>query len=257
MLEFLFAVGLAWVNISANDLEQWTLIPQSQWLPFANGVSLTYVFLEILPNLGSLQRQLEGDAWPVISHTDWSIYLPILLGITVFYGMDMLAQQPIQLTAAEQTSASKSKTADRGSLKRPVFWLHIFAFAAYNGILGYLLQSVLARQGFLDCLLFWVVLALHVLLNDASLGDHYQTAYYTLGRWIMAFAVVVGTAVGVAVGGDVRTELSAPAFLWAFVSGSILFSGLAAAARHSDHSFWAFFTGAAIYVSLLLLVATP
>ncbi|MEB3356219.1 MAG: hypothetical protein VKK04_05800 [Synechococcales bacterium] len=257
MLEFLFAVSLAWVNIAANDLEQWTLIPQSQWLPFANGVSLAYVFLEILPELGSGQRRLEYDAWPVISYSDWQVYLPMLLSVTIFYGMEALALRSPKSPTSKGLAPSKNNVGERGSLLSPIFWLHILLFTLYNGILGYLLQAVSVSQGFLDCLLFWVVLALHLLLNDAGLSNHYQTAYHQWGRWMVALAVVVGTLVGNAVGEFALGELSAPTVLWAFAAGGILFSGLTATVHYGNHSFWAFLTGVAIYTTLLLLVATP
>jgi len=59
MLGLLLAVGLATVHISVGRSQWLTKIPQNLWTSFAGGISITYIFLDIFPELNEAQSEIE------------------------------------------------------------------------------------------------------------------------------------------------------------------------------------------------------
>ncbi len=52
----ILAIALALVHSFASQLPIFSIIPKFRWLSFAGGVSLSYVFLEIFPELRHAQE---------------------------------------------------------------------------------------------------------------------------------------------------------------------------------------------------------
>ena len=86
------AFGLALIHAFISKLNVYALIPKRRWISFAGGVSVGYVFLEIFPELSHSQEELEHSAIPFVSYLENHVYILALLGLLVFYGLDILAQ---------------------------------------------------------------------------------------------------------------------------------------------------------------------
>lgn len=241
-LPALLAVSLAAVHALAGRLRLLDRVPRSRWLSFAGGVSVSYVFVHLLSELGEHQEAFDGVG-PVAGLVDQHVYLLALVGFASFYGLERLAQRSRARRSTDGPNAETSTTDG-------VFWLHTGSFALYNVLIGYLLVHREA-PGVASLLFFAVAMALHFLVNDTGLRHHHRDAYDRIGRWSLALAVVVGWLLGTIL--TVRT-LTVGA-LTAFLGGGVVLNVIKEELPEERESrFWAFAVGAAGYAALLLAV---
>lgn len=238
-LSLLAAVILAAVHLLAAKPRFLHSLPRSMWLSIAGGVSVAYVFLHLLPELGQRQRAI-GEAWSGLwLLAERHVYVLALLGLAVFYGLE-------RLVTSSRHHQRETKREDRP--KPGVFWIHIGAFAAYNGLIGYLLLH-LENQTMQALTFFAVAMGLHFIVNDAGLEAIHKTAYLHIGRWILAGAVFLGWLLGW------QTTIAETAVtpLVAFLSGGVILNVLKEELPAERESrFLPFALGATGY-SLLLL----
>ena len=236
----LLAVCLGLVHIFASRTQWLTRIPQRWWMSIAGGVSISYIFLDIFPELGIAQDEIEHGAGPLITYLEKHVYLLALLGLAIFYGLEKLA---VKSRLHRQLNDGEDCT------HLGVFWLHIVSFAIYNTILGYLLRES-EEHGLIACLLLFFTLALHFLVNDVGLREHHKRVYDRTGRWILAGAIVFGWILGQAF----HVDAAAIAAIWALVAGGIILNVLKEELPEEQEShFGMFVTGATVYSVVLLL----
>ncbi|NEQ50744.1 MAG: hypothetical protein F6K11_11510 [Leptolyngbya sp. SIO3F4] len=238
---FVLAIGLALIHAFVSKLNVFSFIPEFRWMSFAGGVSIGYVFLEIFPELSHAQEAIEHSNIPFIAYLENHVYMLALLGLLVFYGLDILALKSRQQNRIEN---------DQDRTHHTVFWIHIAAFAVLNIIVGYLLQE-LTGHTLLQCLLFFVAIALHFFIIDHSLREHHQAPYDKYGRWLLTAAIMIGAIAGQSL------HLSEAGILavWSFLAGSIILNILKRELPDEVKScFMSFFSGTALYTTLLLLV---
>ncbi|HET8726482.1 MAG TPA: hypothetical protein VFO41_03135 [Alphaproteobacteria bacterium] len=230
---FLVALVLAAVHVFGIRLRFLDSIPRSRWLSAAGGVSVAYVFVHLLPELGAhqgrLEEELDGGLLGLIeSHA----YLMALGGLVLFYGLERLAKQ-----------ARRRRTGEA-----EVFRLHLAAFALYNVLIGYLLLN--REETGPETLFFYAVaMILHFVVNDRGLDADHGQDYRRLGRWVLAVAVLGGWALGQAI------EISdvAIAVLFALLAGGVVLNVLKEELPEERESrFGAFLAGSAAYAALLL-----
>lgn len=235
------AVGLALIHAFSSKFNVFALIPEHRWISFAGGVSIGYVFLEIFPELSHAQEELEHSAIPFIAYLENHVYLLALLGMLVFYGLDILALTSRRFNQAENSSDHTTPA---------VFWIHITAFAGLNVIFGYLLQDI-SDHTLLECFLFFAAAALHFFIIDNGLREHHRSAYEKRGRWILTAAIMVGAALGRAT----HLNEAAISIVWSFLAGSIILNILKRELPdEQDSCFFSFMGGTALYTVLLLQV---
>ncbi|EKV02796.1 hypothetical protein Lepto7375DRAFT_5058 [Leptolyngbya sp. PCC 7375] len=238
---FALAVGLAFIHAFVSKLNIFSFIPEFRWMSFAGGVSIGYVFLEVFPELSHAQETITHSNIPWVAYVENHVYILALLGLLVFYGLDILALKSRQ--------HNKIKN-NQDSTHNPVFWIHIAAFAILNMVVGYLLQE-LANHTLLQCLLFFAAIALHFYIIDHGLREHHQAPYDKYGRWLLTAAIMVGAIAGRSL------HLSEAGILavWSFLAGSIILNILKRELPDEKQScFFSFATGTALYTTLLLLV---
>jgi len=100
--------------------------------------------------------------------------------------------------------------------------------------------------------LFFVVIALHFVVIDFSLRDHYPSVYHGKGRWLLAVAILAGWAIGVFV--------TIPDFVMsvaiAFVAGGIILNALKEELPEEKQSrFWPFLFGVGVYATVVVAQA--
>ncbi|NET39722.1 MAG: hypothetical protein F6K19_48480 [Cyanothece sp. SIO1E1] len=243
MLEpgLVLAVGLALIHAFVSKLNVFAFIPEHRWFSFAGGVSIGYVFLEIFPELSHAQEELEHSAIPFVAYLENHVYILALLGLLVFYGLDILA-----LTSRRLNRTAKSVDSTSPAL----FWIHIIAFAVLNAIFGYLLQDV-SDHTLLECFLFFIAIALHFFIIDHGLREHHKTPYERKGRWLLTAAIMIG-----AIAGQVtHLDEAAISIVWSFLAGSLILNILKRELPDEQKScFQSFVSGTALYAGLLLLV---
>jgi zinc transporter ZupT len=238
LLALICAILLAIVHLFGGQMRFLDVIPRSQWLSFAGGASVAYVFVHLLPELNQGQRTIEQTEGLAIAFLESHVYLVALLGLTVFYGLEHL----VKVYRQNQHKLS-------GILSQGIFWLHIGSFSLYNLLIGYLLIHR-EEPGVESLLFFFIAMALHFFVNDYGLRYHHQDAYHRVGRWVLAGAILCGWAIGQA------TEISpaALAVLFAFLGGGIILNVIKEELPEERQSrFWAFAVGATVYAGLLIL----
>ncbi len=241
MIGLIVAIALALVHAFISTFKIDTYIPQYRWLSFAGGVSVSYVFLDIFPELSHAQEEVAHARFPLLNYLENHVYLLALLGLTLFYGLDRLA-----LTSRRWEVAHNKR--DRAGSR--VFAIHIAAYALVNAIFGYLLQELSDHNLWQYILLFFAA-ALHFFIMDYALREHHTILYDHWGRWILTGAILVGAIAGT----SLRLNAAFVAMVWAFLAGSILLNILKKELPEAERTcFWSFLGGAALYAVLILLV---
>ncbi|MEM6598629.1 MAG: hypothetical protein AAF635_10720 [Cyanobacteria bacterium P01_C01_bin.69] len=247
-LGLLLAVGLAtihisigqWLGLSRGGAQWLAKVPQNLWTSFAGGISISYIFLRVFPELSQAQQEVEESGFALIDYFENHVYLLSLIGLAVFYGLEQLAVRSRQYN---------KKMTGENTTESGIFWLHITSFAIYNAILGYLFRES-AIHGITECIILFFALGLHFLVNDLGLRQHHRQAYDRSGRWLLAGAIMAGWAIGQAT----HFNEAAIAAIWALVAGGVIFNVLKEERPDNpDSHFGLFAVGAAVYTVILTL----
>ncbi|AFY38588.1 hypothetical protein Lepto7376_2298 [[Leptolyngbya] sp. PCC 7376] len=235
----ILAVGLALIHAFVSKRNIFAFIPEHRWLSFAGGVSIGYVFLEIFPELSHAQEELEHSAVPLMAYLENHIYIIALVGLLIFYGLDIWALNSRKFNRENHNSDSTDTI---------TFWIHIAFFSVLNIIVGYLLQDI-GEHSLLQCILFFVAIALHFFIVDRSLREHHSMPYDKQGRWILTGAIMVGAIAGQAFHlSEVTVSL-----VWSFLAGSIILNILKRELPDEQQScFFSFLGGTILYAGLIL-----
>ncbi|AQQ52042.1 ZIP family transporter [Planococcus lenghuensis] len=239
-LSAVFVIGLMVIHLLAKNMKFLSVEPRSRFLSVAGGISVAYVFLHLLPELGEFQEHLRGT----IENEFWQffedhIYLVAMLGLALFYGLEQMVKK----------SKRQNDEADKRKATAEVFWIHISSFALYNGLIGYLL----IREEFADGwgkTFFFIAMGVHFITNDRGLRATHKEDYDKFGRWLLTAAVFIGWLIGV------FTEVSELliSFLVAFLAGSVILNVMKEELPDERaSSFSAFFMGLTAYSFLLFL----
>jgi zinc transporter ZupT len=139
MLSAFLAACLALVHLLTDKIDCLDEKKRSFWLSFSSGVSVSYVFVYLLPDLSKKQDAIL--ATEMLDFLDKHAYLSALLGLIVFYELEQVVQSS-QLTQLQMQSRKDSKIRKDDTTGSRVFWLHIISFTAHNALVGYLLGLV-------------------------------------------------------------------------------------------------------------------
>lgn len=154
------------------------------WLSFAGGVSVTYVFLDLLPELAEAQEVLR-ERFAAIEFLEDHVYLVALVGLAGFYGIESFVRRRRRIESRADSSESDA-----------VFWIHIASFSVYNALIGYLMVEREPYQEHLPA--FVVAMGFHFLVTDYGLRSHHDEIYDRRGRWVLSAAIIIGTLFGIA-----------------------------------------------------------
>lgn len=235
------AICLALVHIFVSRMQWLNVIPQRYWISIASGVSIAYIFLDIFPELERAQTEFEHSGVFLLDYLEKHVYVLALVGLTLFYGLEKIALRSRQ---------QRQQTHGEDCTPPGIFWLHVISFAIYNGILGYLFHES-EDHGLTACLVLFVALALHFLVNDVGLREHHKRSYDQLGRWILAGAIILGWVLGLAFYVNAATI----ATIWALIAGGIILNVLKEELPEEQESnFGMFLLGVVLYSGVILMV---
>lgn len=233
-------VGLVVVHLAAGNIRFLQAWKRSAWLSLAGGISVSYVFVHVFPELKEAQQAISGHG--ALAYLEHHAYLIALVGLVLFYGLEHWVSQ----------HKARSESPGRGPSSRSgkrMFWLHIATFALYNALVGYLL--VYRESSLHELVLYALAMAFHFLVNDYGLVAHHREAYLHKGRWVLALSVLIGWCVGQ----WIKVEEAASSMLFAFLAGGIVLNVLKEELPKERQSrLWPFVLGAVLYSSLLLLI---
>ncbi|WP_250447968.1 hypothetical protein [Actinotalea sp. C106] len=213
----------------------------------AGGISVTYVFLHLLPEVAAgaavVGATLDGLVAPVPLQ-EIAVFVVALAGFTTFY----LAER-----FAARTGSPRHGPGDgAGEASSAAFAVHVGAFGLYNIAVAYTLPERLAEDA-VSATVFTVAIAVHVLVVDRGLAEHYPHRYRRVGRFVLAGALLVGWgAAGIAA----PTSSLTVSLMTALVSGSVLLTVFQEELPQAGRSrVGPFLAGVVGYAVLLVLVA--
>ncbi|MEQ8404570.1 MAG: hypothetical protein RKE49_05685 [Oceanicaulis sp.] len=224
------ALAFASIHVFSPRLMFLDVTPRSVWLSLSGGVSISYVFLHLLPELAHRQAEFPEQTL-LIGREIWAA---ALLGLATTYALERMARI--------------NPTGEGGPAW--VFWLHVGAFAGYNFLIGYIIEEQ-ARLGPLPLALYTVAIGLHYLVNDRAMVRKHGHRYRKAGRYLLAGATLLGWAVGA----GVLIGEAAVSFMMAFLSGGVVLNTVKEELpKERESNVFAFIAGAAGYSTLLLFL---
>lgn len=213
-----------------------------RFLSFAAGVSVSYVFVHVIPGLARAREVQAGSAsgFPIL-FPEYSIYLWAMAGFLGFYGLE---------TMVSRRRAGPVQTGGHSEAEPWQAWLHISGFAAYAWLLTYLMMWT--GKGSLSLGLYAAAMALHLLPIAWNLSHEYAAVYDRRGAFVPALAALLGWACGLAP--SVPPPLLA--ILVAVVAGGVIVNAMIAELpKEKGGRYPAFLAGAVFYASVLLVVS--
>jgi hypothetical protein len=208
-----------------------------QFMSFAGGVSVAYVFLDMLPNLVEynkpIGKYLLTSQW-LTSFTELLIYLVALVGFLIYYGLDLFAERYEQ------------KTHDN----RVVYRLHIVMFCFYNILITHTM-SLRVISGLMYTVLFTFAMSLHFVLMDRKFCRIFPKKFNQSGRISLLVSLFIGWALSLLF--DPMNVLLV-AFMIAFLAGSILFNVFREELPNSSLASFRWFVLGAAAISCILLL---
>jgi hypothetical protein len=207
------------------------------FVSFAGGVSVAYVFLEMLPNLVEYNKPI-GE-WLLVHRwltpfTELLIYLVALMGFLLYYGVDLFAER-------YQTTTHDN---------RMLYHLHLAMFGVYNALMTYTM-SLRALSGMTYVILFTFAMGLHFILTDRTFSRLYPVRFKHGGRFFLMLALFVGWLLSV-VFDPVRVLFVA--LMTAFLAGSILLTVFREELPNSNLVSFRWFVLGAVFITTMLLL---
>ena len=192
----------------------------------------------VLPELASQNEALRQAAAGESFFDEQRIYLLALLSFVVMYGIEHIV-----LSRHEQRREAVARKE-----RDAVYRLHLAGFAAYSGLIGYLLVER-AERGHAALAVYAFAMAIHFVVVNHALAEEHDDVYRRHGHWVLAASVVAGWALGT------TAVLSEAAFarLFALLAGGVVITSLRAELPDDRHGrFWPFCLGAVIFAVVLL-----
>jgi hypothetical protein len=214
------------------------------FLSFAGGLSISYVFVHILPGLHAISDSHLHAQTDYIQRffPEYSVYLATLLGFLVFYGLENMVARP---------GRAFDKTGHRHGIAAPWQpWVHIGGFVVYTWLITYLM--VRTGKGLVGLGLFAVAMGLHIAPITNRLRSEYPAVYQHRGAILLALSCLAGWACGMTLNipGPIVLDLVA-----IVAGGVIVNAAIAELPKEREASYWSFVTGAVSYTALLLVLS--
>lgn len=209
-------------------------------LSAASGISVAYVFLDLLPSLAEKQALIDQAGW--FPGLDRHIYVLGLAGLTVSLWVE---------TASRASRRRRRAAGEPDQTGTATFRLSIVSFMVLNAAIGYAVASP-GDEAVEPLWLFAIAMGLHFLANDEALVEHHGQRYRRIGRWLLVAGLVAGWLTGVAPGIEIRAEVLA--LVLAYIAGGTIMNILRHELPNTDRTtdVAAFAIGAAVYGVLFL-----
>ena len=211
-----------------------------RWVSAAAGVSVAYVFVDVLPELAAQSAAVRKVAGESVWFIEERVYFLALLAFVVMYGIEHIVLSRRRHREGRGTAEGRDA----------VYWLHLAGFAPYSLLIGYLLIER-ADRGMLSLALYAMAMAVHFVVVNHALAEEHGEVYRRHGHWVLALAVLAGWGLGNAV------EIGPIAFarLFALLAGGVVITSLKAELPgEREGRFWPFCL-AAILFALVLIAA--
>ena len=214
-------------------------ISRVRWLSFAGGVSLSYVFLHLIPELEQQRIEVSERFSSTLQLHSELVHLVALVGAVVFFGLHRQTR-----TGSQRVQRAATRLFDI------TFWISIGSFALYNALITHSIHRR-AEIDFAAVLVFVLAMTMHFVVNDYGMRRRFFAAYQHTGRWLLALAVIAGWLSGFMIDtGDVLFLI-----ILAFLAGGTVIHVLSEELPEGRGSnFATFLSGVAIYSAVLIIL---
>ena len=216
-------IGFLLIHLYANRATK--LNWHGNFLSLAAGISLAYVFVDLLPTLEKGQPILKQVFDPIIPYLDRHAYVIALLGLLFFYVL--------------QGSSEKNNR---------LFWASMAGYSLFNLFVGASLSDA-NNPDIQPLLLFGIAMGLHYFVHDYVLREAHKELYDRYGRWILAFALTLGWLIGF----FLKIPDAIINLVVAFVAGGVLLNVMRyELPKREKGTYFHFMFGALVYSYVLL-----
>ena len=216
-----------------------------RFLSFSGGISVAYIFAELLPELEHARKlflqSAEGLGYPFGEHR---IYLATLAGFIISYGLYHWANSSRLWDSKPPPDVKESGGVRKG------LYIAVSEFFIYSWLITYLLGFQL-REGAVPLILYIIAMGSHFILVDFYLLMDYGVFYSRKGKNLLALAPLAGW------GCYKMIVLPFPFLvtLGAFIAGAVIMNTMIIELpKREETKFWAFLSGAVLYTVILLLL---
>lgn len=238
LLAALVLAGVFVVNNLCRSATMGRFWARRRYVSAAAGISVAYVFVDVLPELELQQRILLNAAGSAaLLFAEQRIYLLALVSFVVFYGLEHMV-----LVGRERQSAKKTGKLD------PAYLTQLAGYLAYSTLIGYLLVER-GNRGTLPLAIYTFAMAVHFFIVDHALYEEHANRYAPHGRWLLAASIVIGWLFAV--------EMPLPelqiARLFAVLAGGVVITSLRTELPDDrDGRFWPFCLSALGFAGVLI-----
>lgn len=226
MTTFFAILIFAAVHLWASRAQALGFIRHGRLLSLGGGVSIAYVFIDLLPKLGKNELIVQASLKGLFPYFERHVYVLALAGFLTFFVVD-------------RTEKSK-----RG------FAFSLFSYALFNFLVGYAVADKNDPE-VQPLILFTVAMALHYFINDHSLTQRHRQDYSRWGRYLLIACLFCGWLLGQ--GYDLSP--TAVALVSAFIGGGVIMNVIRHELPHDNpHSLGTLLLAAAAYTALLLAI---
>lgn len=224
---FLFAVSLAVVHFMAEELEELIGDYREKVISFASGVSITYIFLQLIPEFHSIALE-----------SSQLIFLSPLLGFSSIH----LAEKYV----------SKSDYSDVEMGKKFGEIHSVFLFI-YHLSIGFLIASLLSQNS-VSGVLFFIPILLHVAVSSFSISElHEKVARLVSVKLLISIAPIGGVVLQRS--HAISQEVFNPVF--GLVIGMFIYVVIRDSIPRGDHGQpHEYLTGMILYTAVILAAQT-
>jgi hypothetical protein len=238
------ALGLAAVQVLALPLlERLKALPgrvRRRLLSASAGMSVAYVFIDVLPELAAQHRRVTEAAGPEgLLFAEQRVYVVALLSFVLFYGLDRFVLS--NRSAHEGAAAPDHETR--------LFPAHLLAFGGYTVLVGRLLVER-AEEGSGALAIYTLAMAVHFVIIAHRLNERFGLPYARWGRFVLAACVVAGWALAATVG---ISEVTFARLFAVLAGGVVITSVQSELAGEEEGHFWPFVAGALVFAAALML----
>ncbi len=155
---------------------------QNILISFAGGISISYIFLTILPKLAKSEKLFfSSDDVGFLIFLEHNSYLLALIGLLIFFFSDQLVQYLFALHEGGKHSTTY----------KAAVYFHISFLAGYYLLTGFILTEL---KDVSNCIviIFAIAMIFHFQSLDLIIYKRFQHKYNRIIKWIFAFSTFIG-----------------------------------------------------------------
>ncbi|MBA3722249.1 MAG: hypothetical protein H0W88_07600 [Parachlamydiaceae bacterium] len=193
------------------------------------GVAIAYVFIDLLPKLGTRNEYLEKIFADTIPFVERHAFIMALAGFLLFFLVDQSS------TVLE---------------KKRNFRFSMASYALFNFLVGYAVADI-NNPEVKPLVLFTFAMSLHYFTIDYNLSTTHGKEYRSVEKWLLIICLFLGWLVGALF----DLPAAAIALVSAFIGGGVIMN----VTRHelpkdNPHSLGGFFLATFLYTVILLTI---